>query len=77
LVPPPIAPGLLPEVKMSDFANYIRVMSDKQRRFEESRQARREDTDDGERRLSLVDIAAGAEGEGLHYKRGIGETGEM
>ena len=43
---------------MSDFDGYIRIMSDRLRRFEDSRQ-RAAQVPEGEQRLSLVDIAAG------------------
>eukprot|EP00884_Botryococcus_braunii_P007920 jgi/Botrbrau1/17129/Bobra.0157s0028.2 len=59
LVPPPLAPGLLPEVQMSDFAGYIRRMSDKLQDFEESRRQDREEHSDAEHRPSLLDIAEG------------------
>lgn len=58
-MPPPLAPGVLPEVRLSDFADYIRLMSDKMQNFEESRRRDQQENDLAEHRPSLLDIAEG------------------
>ncbi|KAK9830219.1 hypothetical protein WJX72_010418 [[Myrmecia] bisecta] len=65
-IPPPLPPGMLPEVKLSDFRRYLHIVGDKYERFERGRIIVGPDAN---RRISVTDLTPGqskhVQGEGL------------